>query len=95
MEKYYVGVNIKKIINQKVNVFEIIDMMGTNRDVPVYRCVDENGEEYKIIETNLSDTKMNYKYVYGGMGDCFPKSVERFPTFKNGRYLLEYTWGKY
>ena len=93
MEKFYIGINIKEWMNKKVTVMDQVDMVGTNRDVPVYLCVDEDGITYKVVEPCLSDTPTTYNYAYGGMGDCFPASVERFPSFKNGRYLFDSTWG--
>lgn len=93
MEKFYVGINIKEWMNKKVNVMDQVDVVGTNKDVPVYLCVDEVGNTHKVVGPCLSDCPIEYKYAYGGMGDCFPESVERVPAFKNGKYLYEYTWG--
>lgn len=93
MEKYYTGINIKNLMNEKVSVLEVVDYCGTNRDVPVYLCADANGETYKIAGTNLSDSKIEYKYAYGGMGDCFPENVERFSSFRNGKYIFDSIWG--
>lgn len=90
MEKFYTGVNIKNWMNKKVEVLDQVDVCGTKLDVPVYLCVDENGETHKVAGTNLSDSTVNYKYAYGGMGDCFPESVERFPSFKGGRYVADW-----
>ena len=96
MEKYYIGIGIKNLFNKKVKVLEKVAMFGTNKDAPVYKCEDEKGVFYRILECNLSDNPVKeYEYKYGGMGDCFPSSVERFPSFKNGKYMLEYTWGNY
>lgn len=91
---YYIGVNINEWANKIVKVIQKTeDNVGTCKDVPVYLCEDENGEIKKVIESNLSLNTTPYNYVYGGMRDCFPENVKRFPTFKNGKYMFEYTWG--
>ena len=92
---YYNGVGIENWKNQVVRVISNInENVGTKRDVPVYLC-ELDGEKHKIMAVNLSKSPISYNYKNGGMKECFPENVERFPTFKNGRYTLEYTWGKY
>lgn len=93
MEKFYIGINIKEWMNKKVTVMDQVDVVGTNRDVPVYLCVDEDGNSHKVVGPCLSDITTTYNYAYGGMGDCFPENVERFPSFKNGKYLFDNIWG--
>lgn len=87
MEKFYTGVNIETLKNKKVEILDRTDWCGTNLNVPVYNCKDEKGKIYKIAETNLSDSPVNYNYMYGGVGECFPKNVKRFHSFKGKRYI--------
>lgn len=93
---YYTGTNIKQWQNKIIKVIEKLNYkMGTYKDVSVYLCEDENLIRKNIIECNLSLNPIEYNYSYGGIQECFPKDVKRFPIFKNGRYIYEYTWGKY
>ena len=91
---YYTGTNIIEWKNKSVKaVYMLNEKMGTNKDVSVWMCEDDNRISHKVLEVNLSNNPIIYKYAYGGMGDCFPEHLERFPSFKNGKYIFEYTWG--
>ena len=89
MQKYYVGVNIEELINKPVTVLDKVGMVGTNQDVPVYCCVDEDGCTYKIVETNLADEPFEFRQIIRwGLQDCFPEHMKRFDSFTpRGKYI--------
>ena len=93
---YYIGVGVAEWKNQIVKVLQDTgDKVGTNRDVSVYLCEDENGTIKRVVECNLSLEPFEYKFVSASDTVNFPEGVKTFPTYKNGKYMYEYTWGKY
>lgn len=86
---YYVGVNLKDLVNMEVTVLDQDGWCGTKNDCPVYKISDENGVVYRVAGCNL-DTKphLNRKTVYWGLQDCFPSNVLRFDSFEHrGKYI--------
>lgn len=85
---YYVGVNIKGLTG---NTVEVIDQVDVVNSIPVYQVVDENGELHKVFEFNLSRERYIPKVVsIEENRQLLPPSVLTFPTFSpNGRYLYD------
>ena len=92
---YYNGVGIVDWKNKLVKVLSNTgEMVGTNRDVPVYLCeCEEDGSIHRVVGPNLSGHQVSYETKEDRQ--LLPPGVKTFPTYKNGKYMYEYTWGKY
>ena len=90
---YYVGVGYKKLTNKIVKVISLEeDKFGLNKDISVYKVEDENLNKYKVMEISLAKTPAMYRFVSATETSILPEGVATFPTFKDNKYICEYTW---
>ena len=90
---YYVGIGISGLLNKIVKVLDDTgEKFGSNRDMPIYLCEDENLNTYRVMEISLSKTPAMYRFVSATEASILPEGVATFPTFKDNKYICEYTW---
>lgn len=90
---YYVGVGISGLLNKIVKVLKNTEeKFGSNRDIPIYLCEDENLNIHRVLEISLSKTPAMYRFISATETSIIPESVATFTTFKDSKYTCEYTW---
>lgn len=88
---YYVGVGHKSWMNKIVKVLEDTrEKFGANNQISIYICEDENSEIKRVMDISLSKSPTVYRFVSNAEYDSILASVERFPTFKNNRYIGDF-----
>ena len=89
---YYVGIGISGLLNKVVKVLDDTgEKFGSNKDMPIYLCEDENLNTYRVMEISLSKNPAMYKFVSTTDLNTLPADLRTFSSFdKNGRYVGDY-----